>query len=276
MAPPLAHVDVKEQSARVLSALVLAPPVLMALYLGPPYSDALVLLAAALMAWECARVATGKSTEPMVFALAAVAGLAVLAAAFDAYFFAFGLLALAGVAAFAVARARSGAILGAGLVYLGAACIAFLWLRQVPGAGLALIVWLVATVWANDIAAYLAGRRLGGPRLAPRVSPRKTWSGLCGGILAASAVGALCAAMLPALSAVAGGRGIAFFTFAGAFLALVSQGGDLLESAYKRYFHVKDASSLIPGHGGLLDRADGLLAASLALALTLRLIRGGT
>jgi phosphatidate cytidylyltransferase len=149
--------------------------------------------------------------------------------------------------------------------YIGIGCIALIELREDARVGLMNVLFVVAIVWASDIGAYAAGRLIGGPRLAPAVSPSKTWAGAGGG-LAFAALAAL---------AVAGATG----PFAPlAVLAVVlllgtaSQAGDLLESWIKRRCRVKDSSRLIPGHGGLLDRVDGLLAAApvavlLALAL---------
>lgn len=258
---------------RVVSGLVLAPPVVLALYAGPPYSDVLVIAAGAVMAWEWARVVRGRGMDPAVIGAAAVVTAALIAAAAGAYGAGLAALGVGAAAAAVRVRDRRGAILASGVLYIGAACMAFSWLRHAPEVGLALIAWLVATVWATDIAAYIVGRGVGGARLAPSVSPGKTWSGLLGGVAAAAGVGAACAVLLPALTD-ATGRGMLFFAWAGGLLGLISQGGDLLESAFKRYFHVKDVSNLIPGHGGLLDRADGLLAASLALGLALPLMRG--
>lgn len=263
--------------ARLVSAAVLAPPVAAALLAGPPYSSALVIIAAAVMAWEWARLCRGRLAEPAA-ALAAAAVVGAVATAAVGLYHVAGWIAVAGVATSLVAapgeRRASGPWLAFGVAYLAAACIAFLWLRALPQGGLAVIVWLVASVWATDTGAFLAGSRLGGPRLAPRLSPRKTWSGLAGGVASAAAVGAVCALALDGLAAALGAAGHwALAALAGAGLALVAQGGDLLESALKRRVGAKDASAIIPGHGGLLDRADGLLAASLGLGAALRLLQ---
>ena len=149
--------------------------------------------------------------------------------------------------------------MAAGFIYVALPCCALLWLRQRPGSGLDLVaLTLIATI-AADTGAFFVGRALGGPRLAPRISPGKTWSGLCGGLGAAALAGA----------AYAGARQASAVPVAAVALALgiVSAAGDLLESAAKRRFAVKDAGSLIPGHGGLLDRVDGLLLSVPAMAL---------
>ena len=136
----------------------------------------------------------------------------------------------------------------AGCCYLLPGCLALLWLRSDASAGLRNTAFLLLVVWASDIGAYVAGRLVGGPRLAPGISPGKTWSGGLGGLCAALAVGA-CFATPGGLAAAA-------------LVGVVSQLGDLAESAVKRGFGVKDSGWIIPGHGGLLDRLDGLLTAA--------------
>jgi phosphatidate cytidylyltransferase len=157
--------------------------------------------------------------------------------------------------------------LALGMAYVGLGWAALLVLRQGPG-GMGLILFIMLVVWANDIGAYLAGRLFGGPRMAPKLSPGKTWSGAAGGLALGVAAGLAVVVLLnrgsaphPALPAAA---------LQAVTLALVAQAGDLLESAMKRRFGKKDSGSLIPGHGGLLDRVDGLLAAASA-AMLLRL-----
>ncbi len=153
-----------------------------------------------------------------------------------------------------------------GIVYIGVPVAAILWLR---GQDRETAFWLLLVVWATDTVAYAAGRLIGGWKLYPRISPRKTWAGLIGGVIGAAVVGCLLAAGLHlavapwALAA------------ASALLALVAQGGDLFESAVKRHFDAKDTGTLIPGHGGLLDRVDGLMAAAPVAALFCLVSGGG-
>jgi phosphatidate cytidylyltransferase len=151
--------------------------------------------------------------------------------------------------------------------YTLAALIALLWLRHQPAMGRETVMWIVLCIWATDIGAYVVGRSAGGAKLAPRISPGKTWSGLVGGMawaaVASAAVGyAFDQGHTVTLAAI------------GAALAVVGQIGDLVESAAKRRAGVKDSGTLIPGHGGLLDRIDGLLAVLVAVAVV-RLIEGG-
>jgi len=159
----------------------------------------------------------------------------------------------------------STAALAAGMLYILLAAAALLWLRADPAVGRTNLLFLLSLVWASDIGAYAAGRAIGGPRLAPRISPAKTIAGAIGGLLAAVAVGTIAAAASSTHFVIAGALS--------AFLGMVAQAGDLAESYAKRRFGVKDSGRLIPGHGGLLDRVDALLAVALAAAV-LALING--
>jgi phosphatidate cytidylyltransferase len=177
------------------------------------------------------------------------------------------LIALGAVGVAAVASRSRRAWCVAGIVYASAILVAPALLRTDVSVGFAAIVFLFAVVWTTDTVAYFAGRLIGGPKLMPRVSPSKTWSGALGGTLAAGAGGTLVAGFfglgsLVTVAAIAVG------------LSAASQIGDLAESAIKRRFEVKDASNLIPGHGGLMDRLDGFVAAAVA-AVIIGLLRGG-
>ena len=133
-------------------------------------------------------------------------------------------------------------------------------LRSDPTFGIAAIVLVMLMVWAADTLAYFAGRLIGGPKLAPRISPKKTWAGL-GGAMAGSAFAALCVGLVLGVPA------LWMLLIVAALLAVVEQGGDLFKSAMKRYYGVKDSGRLIPGHGGVIDRVDGLVAVATAAAL---------
>ena len=146
----------------------------------------------------------------------------------------------------------------AGLGYAGLSGVSLAWLRDGDQAGLLAILFLFAVVWATDIAAYFVGRSLGGPKLAPSISPGKTQSGAIGG-----AIGGVVAGV--ALAACAGLGNLPLLAVVAFLLSIVSQVGDLFESWVKRRHGVKDSGSLIPGHGGVMDRVDGLVAAAFAL-----------
>ena len=254
---------------RAASAAVLAPAALAAAYFGGPVFIAAVG-AAGLLAWLELRRLLGRPAVDT----AGVAGIAGLAAV--CVLFAVVDTAAAAIAAAAGALAVAGAERGrlgqraAGLA--GAAVVLFLVvatlaLRGDDAAGRATIFWLFAVVWASDTGAYAAGRAMGGPRLAPRISPAKTWAGALGG--AAAGVGA--SILLGWLMSLAGWvpvrPALATLAAAGALGSVVGQAGDLAESALKRRVGADDSGSLIPGHGGVLDRIDALAAAAFALIL---------
>lgn len=153
------------------------------------------------------------------------------------------------------------------IAYTLAALVALLWLRHQPGQGRETVIWLMLCIWATDIGAYVVGRAAGGAKLAPRISPGKTWSGLVGGMAWAAVASAAIGYVFDMGDTIA-------LAAIGAGLAVVGQIGDLIESAAKRSAGVKDSGRLIPGHGGLLDRVDGLLAVLVVVA-AVRLIVGG-
>lgn len=242
---------------RIISAAILAPLVLLAFYFGGFWFAALVVSAAGLMGWEWARMCNGgRFGWPGALVIAALVVPALTFLLSPTVLPPAVLLGGAGLSAAAaalrLARKDLPLFILFGTLYIGLACLALLWLRSVPQDGRDLVFWLLAVVWATDIGAYFAGRGIGGPKLAPAISPNKTWAGLIGGVLSAALVGVLAAGLL--------GRDATLPVVGGMVLAVVAQGGDLLESWCKRRFGVKDSSHIIPGHGGILDRVDGLLA----------------
>jgi phosphatidate cytidylyltransferase len=254
---------------RVLSALLLAPLPIGAIWFGWPWLPLLTGIAAAVMAWEWGRLCrygdfgeTGAVLVAVVLAAVATAALASLELALGAVLLGAGIVLWAARLSGDLAPRWT----AFGALWVALPCVSLLWLARDEPTGRATLLWVLAVVWATDIGAYFVGRSLGGPRLAPRWSPHKTWSGLAGGIAGAAFAGWATAAWLdisPVLPLVMVSAG----------LAIVEQFGDLAESMAKRRFGVKDASRLIPGHGGLLDRLDGLLAVIPVVAL-LTLIGG--
>ena len=155
---------------------------------------------------------------------------------------------------------RAGFNVAAGLLYAGLPAIALIWVRGLP-LGLPATIFLLVCVWATDIVAFFAGRAIGGPKLAPSISPNKTWAGAIGGVLGAMVIGGgLAAWYLAGLGDIKAGY---FFGLAGA-LAALSVLGDLLESGLKRRAGVKDSGNILPGHGGVMDRLDGLVPVAIA------------
>ena len=151
----------------------------------------------------------------------------------------------------------------AGFIYALLPALALLWLRERPEIGAKLVLWTMAVTWATDIFAYFAGRAIGGPKLAPAISPNKTWAGLAGGMAGAT----LASLLLTSSAGLSAGLNIL-----APLLALAAQGGDLFESWMKRRAGVKDSGTLLPGHGGVMDRLDGLVPVA---CLTFLIVAGG-
>lgn len=246
---------------RLASALVLFGIALVVVWLGGWPFAAWVAAACALMAFEWERM-TQHPVDPVGVVIPAIAILIAAALGVLAlYLPAFGVLVLGAVASlvYAQAKGRHRRWAFALPLYLGIPAIALIWLRGLPEGWLTTL-WFLFVVWATDSWAMIAGRVFKGPLMAPRISPKKTWSGFTGGILGAIGIGSVFAAVAgytPNWALVAVMTGI----------ALVGQAGDVLESAIKRRFQAKDSGAVIPGHGGFLDRMDSLLAATLLMAL---------
>ena len=261
---------------RAASAVVLAPAAVLATWAGGEWFLALLILACGLLAVEWAMMSAPTAWR----ATAAAVFLALLAAVTTAHVqqlsLALVLLVFGAAIAFLYARTRGlqGLDAAYGVLYLGWPAVLVIWLRDGRGEeGLHWTVFVLAVTWAADIAAYLFGSLIGGPKLWPRFSPNKTWSGFVGGLLAGLVAGAVITAFLDM------GRLTIFWGAAlGLAGALATMAGDLWESALKRRFGVKDAGKLIPGHGGLLDRVDGLMFAIVVVAagrLLVILLEGG-
>lgn len=273
MSPPLEKKQADGALARVASALVLAPLAIIVVLLGGWPFVLVWCLAAMIVYWEWTAeiVKAPRSAEVAGVGVLAVAGL-LGASGFPSMAI---LVIAVGAGALAALGGTRRLWCGAGLLYAGLVLAGPMLLRRDLHAdfGVLALFYLFAVVWATDILALFAGRRIGGPKLAPSISPKKTWSGAIAGALGGVAAGAAVAAVgsnllnLPKTNILAA-TGLALL------LSVVAQGGDLFESAVKRRFGVKDSGRIIPGHGGLMDRLDGFLAAAGAAAL-LGVSRGG-
>jgi phosphatidate cytidylyltransferase len=246
-------------SQRVASGLVIIALVAILLYLGTLPFGLLIAALAVIASWEWSRLVRGNAVDAAMVLHALAAGVAAGMASLG--FAALGLAVIAAgtILAGLLSVGRHPLLSAAGVVYAGLPAVALLWLREDDPHGLASVALLIACVALTDTGAFLAGRAIGGPKLAPRISPNKTWAGLIGGVSASAAAGAAIGLF--------GGWDPLRLALAGALIAIVSQSGDLMESALKRAFDVKDTSHLIPGHGGVMDRIDGLVFASVAAAL---------
>ncbi len=239
---------------RTASAVVLMPIALYCVWAGGIWFQMFLGGLAVLMAYEWVSIVHKQNERSLALhVLAGLAGVFVTETqGLDAACAAVLILWLVSVLMWLV-RAGEGTIWSLlGVFYVGLPMIAFVLLREDGALGPLAVFWCLAIVWSADIFAYFAGRALGGPKLAPRLSPKKTWAGLGGAIVGACTVSAIFAATM--------GFNVVALVVLAALLTCVEQLGDIMESAMKRTYGVKDSGDFIPGHGGVLDRVDGLLA----------------
>jgi phosphatidate cytidylyltransferase len=250
---------------RVVAALIMAPLTIAIAWIGGWPWACIVIAAAALLYFEWLMI-VGASANRLAVATGigalAVAGVCLMMRRTD---LALGIVAV-GIALAAVAGRGRPVWVASGLIYAAAALLAAIVVRRDADFGFVALMFVLLIVWVTDIGGYFAGRSIGGPKLWPRVSPKKTWAGAIGGLVLGLVVAAVFAWL--------GFGSMLALLLLGAVLSVVSQLGDLFESAIKRRFDVKDSSHIIPGHGGLLDRLDGFVAAIVFAAL-IGFMRGG-
>jgi phosphatidate cytidylyltransferase len=247
---------------RTASALILIPAVIACAWFGGIWFKGFVLLLTGLMVHEWASLVHPKNLAQYALHMGAAVCGTVLP---DLMGVEIALLVILGLALVSGAVVRIGNFAASkwsyfGIFYVGFPALALVLLRSDPEYGFAAILWIFLIVWSADTLAYFAGRIIGGPKLAPLISPKKTWAGL-GGAVAGSALVSIIFAYAAQLNGI-----WALAVLAGG-LAFVEQAGDLFESSLKRFHGVKDTSALIPGHGGVIDRVDGLIAVAMAAAL---------
>jgi phosphatidate cytidylyltransferase len=218
-------------------------------------------VASVVVLWEWQRLVLGERLAERVVVGALALAVAALFALHNSFPAAAAAVVVGALAVGWIAGPATRIWAGAGALYAGALVVSLGLLRASPNYGFGAILWLFAVVWGADVAAFFAGRLIGGPKLWPSVSPGKTWSG--------AVVGALVGASLGLLLGLFGGwtNRMDRLFWLGLAAAVVSELGDLFESALKRRFGVKDSSRLIPGHGGLMDRLDAFIAASVFAAV---------
>jgi phosphatidate cytidylyltransferase len=246
---------------RVVSATVLVPTVVAAVWLGGFWFLALALVCTAILAREWGKISAPKAPNAVGGVVGLFCAVAVVAAFLHLFFIAWSVVIvgvlLAGLIARGAVERRADAAYG--VVYIAPAVIALVWVRSLSD-GLWWTLLLFVVTWFADIFAYVAGSLFKGPKLWPQISPNKTWSGFVGGLVAAT-IGAVAVAYFAHLKLV--WPAAALVGFLG---GLATMAGDLWESMLKRRFGVKDSGDIIPGHGGLLDRVDGLMFAAIVIA----------
>jgi phosphatidate cytidylyltransferase len=220
----------------------------------------LVVAVALLLSWEWSRLVHGPEADAVLAVHLAAAFAASVLAALGLV--GLGLLALAigAILAMVLSLGQNSVYAALGVFYAGLPAVAIIWLRSDGTLGLLAVVFLIVVIVTADTAAYVSGRLLGGPKLWPRVSPNKTWAGLIGALVACAVVGGCFWFALADASPL-------WLAGTAATLGLVAQAGDMAESALKRRFGAKDTGALLPGHGGIMDRVDGLVAAASAAGL---------
>lgn len=243
---------------RIVSAIILSIAAVALTWLGGLPFALLAAVIAGTMFYEWCAMTRGARKHQLRCAIMLAAVVFAFCAGYPAatVFALLGVSVIVAVADAKVAGHSYWTVVGLAYAGLSGACLAFL--RDGDHAGLLAILYLFAVVWATDILAYFTGRAIGGPKLAPAISPGKTWSGAIGG-----AVGGVVAGVL--LGYAAGATNLVTLAGAALLLSIVSQAGDLFESWVKRRHGAKDSGWIIPGHGGVMDRVDGLVAAALAL-----------
>ena len=251
----------KDFVPRALSALVMGSVALACNWVGATPFAILVLVIALAMSWEWGRIVRGSGMDAISLFQGATAAVAILLALRGMLGWSILAVGAGSVVVMALAKGERRLFSVLGVAYVALPAAALVWLRGEDSYGALAILFIFVVVWTTDTFAYLCGRLIGGPKLWPSLSPGKTWAGTLGGISFAALAGILFAGLLTPPTA--------SFALAGAaiLLSLVSQIGDLAESALKRAFAVKDASHLIPGHGGFMDRMDGIVTAALLAAL---------
>ena len=250
----------RDLGPRVISGVFIASVALAAILAGSYIWAIAVALVVGIAAWEWGRIVRGGGADPALVSHVVTAVAAVLLTSTGNRGWALLLVFVGSAEMLWSSRTRHPVLSAAGVLATGLPAVALVWLRDDATFGTVAVLFVVTAVAMTDIGAYFSGRLIGGPKLWPRISPNKTWAGLGGGMIAAALVGAIVANTVS-------GAATSHLMLLGALLAVVAQAGDLAESALKRRFGVKDASQLIPGHGGVMDRIDGLATASLLAAV---------
>lgn len=237
---------------RMITALILAPLTIAVIYAGAPWINVFALVFGSMLAWEWAHMVPNKNSS--VYSIIYTAALASSILLYSPLAIA---LVIVGAAVLVWVKAqgeRHRNLLTLGVLYISIGIGSLIWLFNVVG--FVTTLWFVLMVWFVDIGGYVVGCNLKGPKLAPKISPNKTWSGLIGGVLFSVVASILFSFIFGSHS------NYIFYAVFGGIIAVIAQIGDLVESYIKRSLGIKDSSNLIPGHGGVFDRVDGLIFAA--------------
>ncbi|MBE6463340.1 MAG: phosphatidate cytidylyltransferase [Alphaproteobacteria bacterium] len=255
---------------RVLTSLIMIPIAIGALRSGHPYVDILVFIVGAMLSWEWSTMVPNK--RQTTYAVSYIFALGCSLMVFDRTVLFFTLLLTTLFIFLKTKDEEHRYLLTLGVPYISIGVGALYWMyflfdafASIPGekGSFVMTLWFILMVWSVDIGGYVVGSSLKGPKLAPRISPNKTWSGLIGGVILSVSVSLIYMyATKNVFDIILTGSDQLKFALLGALIAIVAQVGDLVESSIKRYLGVKDSSSLIPGHGGVFDRIDGLIFAA--------------
>ena len=244
---------------RIVFGALMAAIALGLLWAGAIPFAILILAVSLVMSWEWGRVVRASNTDVTLLVHCLAVTAAIILAALGYAGLGGAVVVIGAIIVFLLQFGGRPVLSMLGVLYTGVPSVALLWLRSQEPSGLYAVLFLFLVVWSTDTLAYVGGRFVGGPKLAARISPKKTWAGFVFGIVAAGIAGALFAQWISAPAAALAVLAVA--------LAVISQLGDLAESALKRRFEIKDSSQLIPGHGGFLDRMDSLVPAAVAASV---------
>lgn len=266
----MAKTEITTLQKRILTSLVMVPIVVGALLSGHPYVDILVFIVGALLSWEWSAMINNK--KPNVYAVCYMFAMGCSLLVFNRWVL---LITIAATTLLVYMKAKDEQhrkLLTLGVPYISIGIGALYWIYYLFDAygnipdekgSFVMTLWFMLMVWSVDIGGYVVGSTLKGPKLAPKISPNKTWSGLIGGVILAIAVSFIYMFAIKSIFALPMPLSTQLgFAQLGALIAAVSQIGDLAESAIKRHLGIKDSSSIIPGHGGIFDRIDGLIFAA--------------
>lgn len=263
-------IELSTLQKRILSSLIMVPVAIGALWAGHPYVDIMVFVVGALLAWEWSSMVPNQ--KPSVFAVCYTFALGCALLIFNWTVLFLTLLGTAFLAYIKAKNEKHRRLLTLGTLYISLGVGSLYWLYYLFDAfggipeekgSFVMMLWFMLVVWSVDIGAYFVGSTVKGPKLAPKISPNKTWSGLCGGVISSALISLFYMYLVSHFfNLQVHSEYLLRYTCLGAVIAVVAQIGDLAESAIKRHLQIKDSSSLIPGHGGVFDRIDGLIFAA--------------